>query len=71
MTIVKTRKVGNSITVTIPKELGIESGQEFIIEKGRQNVILLVPKLDNPFDGISDLRMTDDFENMRLSENEW
>ncbi len=71
MTIVKTHKVGNFITVTIPKELGIESGQEFIIEKGRQNVIFLVLRLDNPFDGISDLRMTDEFENMRLSENEW
>ena len=70
MSIVKARKVGNSITITLPKELGVNSGEEFTLEKGRNNVIMLVPKMTNPFDGISDLRMDDDFESVALLDHE-
>lgn len=71
MTTVKTRKVGNSVTVTIPKNLGIPIGKEFIIQKGRNNVIMLVPKIPNPFDGKLDLRMEDDFKGVVLLDNEY
>lgn len=67
---VKARKVGNSVTVTIPKELGITTGQEFLIEKGRDGIIMLVPKMANPFNGIDDLSMTDDFEGVSLLDHE-
>lgn len=67
---VKARKVGNSVTVTIPKELGITTGQEFLIEKGRDGIIMLVPKVANPFNGIDDLSMTDDFEGASLLDYE-
>lgn len=70
MSIVKARKVGNSITITLPKELGVNIGEEFTLEKGRNNVIMLVPKMTNPFDGISDLRMEDDCESVALLDHE-
>lgn len=70
MSIVKARKVGNSITITLPKELGVNIGEEFTLEKGRNNVIMLVPKMTNPFDGISDLHMDDDFESVALLDHE-
>lgn len=70
MNLVKTRKVGNSVTVTLPKDLGIDIGQEFLIEKGRNDIIMLVPKIANPFNGIDDLSMEDDFEGVKLLDNE-
>lgn len=70
MSTVKATKVGNSITITLPKELGVNIGEEFTLEKGRNNVIMLVPKMTNPFDGISDLRMDDDFESVALLDHE-
>lgn len=71
MATIKARKVGNSVTVTLPKDLQVETGQEFIIEKGRNGVILLTPKIKNPFDGNDDLRMEDDFADLRLLDNEF
>lgn len=70
MNLVKTRKVGNSVTVTLPKDLGITVGQEYLIEKGRNDVIMLVPKRANPFDGHLDLQMEDDFEGIQLLNHE-
>lgn len=70
MVTVKARKVGNSITVTIPKHLSIQEGTEFSVYKGVDGVIVLAPKLTNPFDGKTDLTMTDDFEGVKLLENE-
>lgn len=71
MNTVKTRKVGNSLAVTIPKSLHVEEGTEFVVSKGRNNVIMLVPKISNPFDGVTDLRMGDDFEGVQLLNDEW
>lgn len=70
MNLVKTRKVGNSVTVTLPKDLGVDTGQEFLIQKGDNDIIILVPKVPNPFDGKTDLTMDDDFEGVRLLDNE-
>ncbi|EMC43328.1 type II toxin-antitoxin system PemI/MazE family antitoxin [Streptococcus mutans] len=70
MTTVKARKVGNSMTVTIPKSLNIEEGTEFSVYKGIDDVIVLAPKLENPFKEKVDLRMTDDFEGVTLLDNE-
>ena len=61
MNTVKTRKVGNSITVTIPKTLNVPEGQEIFIYKGVDNVIVLAPKIPDPFSGDTDLRMENDF----------
>lgn len=70
MTTVKARKVGNSMTVTIPKHLSVQEGTEFSVYKGIDGVIVLAPKIANPFDGQAELTMTDDFEGVRLLENE-
>ncbi len=43
MTVVKARKVGNSITITIPKELDIKTGQEFKVLKGNDGTLLFSP----------------------------
>lgn len=61
MNTVKTRKVGNSITVTIPKTLNVPEGQEMFIYKGVDNIIVLAPKIPDPFSGDTDLRMENDF----------
>lgn len=61
MNTVKTRKVGNSITVTIPETLNVPEGQEMFIYKGVDNVIVLAPKIPAPFSGDTDLRMENDF----------
>ena len=70
MNTVKTRKVGNSLTVTIPKNLGMTEGQEMVVYKGIDGVIVLAPKLKDPFDGITDLRMTNDFEGVKIIDSE-
>ena len=70
MNTVKTRKVGNSLTVTIPKNLGMTEGQEMVVYKGIDGVIVLAPKLNDPFDGITDLRMTNDFQGVKIIDSE-
>lgn len=70
MNTVKTRKVGNSLTVTIPKNLGMTEGQEMVVYKGIDGVIVLAPKLKDPFDGITDLRMTNDFQGVKIIDSE-
>ena len=70
MSTVKATKVGNSITITLPKELGVKIGEEFTVKKGRNLTIMLVPQMTNPFDSISDLRMDDDFESVVLLDHE-
>ena len=60
----------HSLTVTIPKNLGMTEGQEMVVYKGIDGVIVLAPKLKDPFDGITDLRMTNDFEGVRSLDSE-
>lgn len=71
MNLVRSRKVGNSVTVTLPKELEISAGEEFLIQKGRGGVIILTPRVKNPFDGKTDLKMEDDFSEVTLNEHEF
>lgn len=70
MNTVKTRKVGNSLAVTIPKELGIEEGKEFIVYKGIDDVVVLAPKIANPFDTMEPFIMDNDFEGVVMLDNE-
>lgn len=48
---VKARKVGNSITLTIPKEIEIDDGTEFTVEQRSDGALIYVPKHRNPFEG--------------------
>lgn len=45
----KTRKVGNSVAVSIPKQLDVNFDEEFIIYKSKNGSIIMTPKMDNPF----------------------
>ncbi|HFI0238233.1 TPA: AbrB family transcriptional regulator [Streptococcus suis] len=70
MNTIKTRKVGNSLAITIPKELNVAEGKEFIVYKGIDDVIVLAPKIPNPFDNMEPFIMDNDFEGVVLLDNE-
>ncbi|MFD1466447.1 type II toxin-antitoxin system PemI/MazE family antitoxin [Lapidilactobacillus mulanensis] len=48
---VKVRTVGNSTTLTIPKEFKVEKGTEFEAEQHSDGSIVFKPKHRNPFEG--------------------
>lgn len=52
------RKVGNSTALSIPKQIGVETGTTYIIYKGANGSITLSPKIENPF--LSDVPYEDD-----------
>jgi antitoxin component of MazEF toxin-antitoxin module len=70
METVITRKVGNSVTVTIPKELNISTGREYLVYKGADNVIVFAPKIENPLFNSGNVQMTDEFEEVRFLDTE-
>ena len=43
MPIVKARKIGNSLTITIPKEFDIPQGQEYTVYKATDGSLLFSP----------------------------
>jgi antitoxin component of MazEF toxin-antitoxin module len=45
----KTRKVGNSIAISIPSQLSVEPGVEYVVYKSNNGAITLAPKIQNPF----------------------
>ena len=67
---VKTRKVGNTVTVTIPKELNIPVGREYHVYKGADEVIVFAPRIRNPLVNSDRVRMTDEFEEVRFLDTE-
>ncbi|MCH3904577.1 MAG: hypothetical protein LKF01_05625 [Lactobacillus sp.] len=44
-----TRKVGNSIMISIPKELHPVNNQEYLFYKTKAGDIIMTPKIKNPF----------------------
>lgn len=46
---VKTRKVGNSIAISIPKQLGVEANKEFVVYQSKNGGLIFAPKLENPY----------------------
>lgn len=70
MNSVKTRKVGNSLAITIPKELKIEEVKKFIVYKGVNNVFVLAPKIPIPFDSIEPNIIECHFDKMVLLDIE-
>jgi len=70
MTTVKTRKVGNSTTITLPKELDVKIGIEFTAYRGVDGVIVLAPKIENPLDKLEPFRMEDEFEDVEWLDSE-
>ena len=70
METVITRKVGNSVTVTIPKGLNISIGREYHVYKGADGVIVFAPRIRNPLVDSDRVRMTDEFEEVCLLDTE-
>lgn len=52
MEIVRTRRQGNTIAVTLPKKLGIKANQEYYLYKKKDGTIVLVPKVNDIFNNI-------------------
>ncbi|AMB98601.1 hypothetical protein AWM75_00705 [Aerococcus urinaehominis] len=71
----RTRKQGNSITITVPKDLNVEAGQEFVVIQGEGGSFTYIPKLDDIFliaeENNLDLRPTEEvWEDDYLSGHE-
>lgn len=49
MVTAKTRKVGNSVAVFIPKQLNVELDTEYLIYKSQNGSLIFTPKIDNLF----------------------
>lgn len=49
MVTAKTRKVGNSVAVFIPKQLNVELDTEYLIYKSQNGSLIFIPKIDNLF----------------------
>lgn len=56
-----TRKVGNSVMISIPKDLTPQSGVDYLFNKTKSGSIVMVPKIDNPY--TSDQEFTDADDN--------
>lgn len=45
----RTRKVGNSIMISIPKELAPQANVEYIVAKSKGGTLIMAPKISNPY----------------------
>lgn len=52
----KTRKVGNSVMISIPKELHPEINKEYIITRTKNGAFIMAPKISNPFSSNEDFQ---------------
>lgn len=71
---VKARVVGNSVTLTVPKELRVEEGQEFDVQRKADGAIVFTPKHRNPFEGEefnADLKQNDVLGDQPVLDSEW
>ncbi|WP_054663376.1 MULTISPECIES: type II toxin-antitoxin system PemI/MazE family antitoxin [Lacticaseibacillus] len=71
---VKARSVGNSVTLTVPKELRVEEGQEFDVQRKADGAIVFTPKHRNPFEGEwfkADLKQNDVLGDQEVLDSEW
>ena len=68
---VTTRKIGNSIAISIPKKLNISAGTEFVAYKSLNGSLIFSPKIDNPFQ--SDFTFEGDKEDewQDIAQREW
>lgn len=56
---IKSRKVGNSVSLILPKSLNIDVNQVFVVTKMHNGALILTPKVDNPYEGNQKLDMKD------------
>lgn len=71
---VKVRKVGNSLSLTVPKEFMLQEGMTFEVELNDDGAIIYKPTHLNPFEGDwfnIDLHQKEEFNGDDLLESEW
>ena len=61
---VVTRKVGNSVGISLPASFNVDSGAHYIIHQTNNGSIVLVPYVQNPYTS------EEDFERMENGEQE-
>ncbi len=65
MSIMKTRKQGNAIVLTVPTKFNLQPDQEYVAVKGELGSITYVPKVNNIFEKALEnnetLRFEDEF----------
>lgn len=61
---VVTRKVGNSVGISLPASFNVDSGTHYIIHQTSNGSIVLVPYVQNPYTS------EEDFERMETGEQE-
>lgn len=71
---IKVRRVGNSVTLTIPKSFNISSGAKFKAELKDDGSIVYRPEHKNPFEGHlfkEDLHQKDVLNDCEVLDSEW
>lgn len=71
---IKVRKVGNSVTLTIPKSFNISPGAQFKAELQDDGSIVYRPEHRNPFEGNwfkEDLHQKDVMNDREILYSEW
>lgn len=54
MALVKARQVGNSLSITIPKEFEIPQGQEYNVYKGSDGTLIFTPNKEDLLEEATD-----------------
>lgn len=60
----KAEKQGNAMIITLPEFLEVKDGEEFFIVKKENGIIVLVPKLEDPFEYAENGKLYISNENM-------
>lgn len=71
MLIGTTRKIGNSVVVSIPNEFKVHVGQQYIFHQSPDGSITMVPEVKNPYTSDDPFVPTDDndsFERASMEE---
>lgn len=68
MLLVTSRKVGNSVSISIPSELNPKIGQQYLIYKSKNGSLTLVPKIKNPFKDENSIFVDDNDQNTAMLE---
>lgn len=71
---IKAKKVGNTMTLTVPKEFKIAEGTEFTVERHSDGRLVYLPTCHNPFEserGKQDLKQMDVTLKKEILPSEW
>ena len=67
--VVKTRKQGNSLMITIPSNLGVSENEEFTLSVEKDGTIVFKPAHVNIFANLDSKLMAKDREDLGITDN--